>query len=189
MIFNSSAVRAVRKKNSSTRLKRLIAAKKQIIITSDTYPKEISGMDDRLISRFDSGLTVAIEPPELEMRVAILLKKAYTEGVQFSDDVAFFVAKHLRSNVRELEGALRKILAYSRFHGKDITIDVVKEALKDLLSVQNRQISVENIQKTVADFFNIKVADMYSKRRPANIAQTTSDCDVFSERIDAKEFA
>ncbi len=149
----------------------LIAAKKQIIITSDTYPKEITGMDDRLISRFDSGLTVAIEPPELEMRVAILLKKAQSEGVTFSDDVAFFVAKHLRSNVRELEGALRKILAYSRFHGKDITIDVVKEALKDLLSVQNRQISVENIQKTVADFFNIKVADMYSKRRPANIAR------------------
>ncbi|MBQ5941020.1 MULTISPECIES: chromosomal replication initiator protein DnaA [unclassified Massilia] len=149
----------------------LIAAKKQIIITSDTYPKEITGMDDRLISRFDSGLTVAIEPPELEMRVAILLKKAQSEGVTLNDDVAFFVAKHLRSNVRELEGALRKILAYSRFHGKDITIDVVKEALKDLLSVQNRQISVENIQKTVADFFNIKVADMYSKRRPANIAR------------------
>ena len=149
----------------------LIAAKKQIIITSDTYPKEITGMDDRLISRFDSGLTVAIEPPELEMRVAILLKKAQSEGVVLSDDVAFFVAKHLRSNVRELEGALRKILAYSRFHGKDITIDIVKEALKDLLSVQNRQISVENIQKTVADFFNIKVADMYSKRRPANIAR------------------
>ena len=149
----------------------LIAAKKQIIITSDTYPKEISGMDDRLISRFDSGLTVAIEPPELEMRVAILMKKATQEGVQLSDDVAFFVAKHLRSNVRELEGALRKILAYSRFHGKDITIDVVKDALKDLLSVQNRQISVENIQKTVADFFNIKVADMYSKKRPANIAR------------------
>ena len=149
----------------------LIAAKKQIIITSDTYPKEISGMDDRLISRFDSGLTVAVEPPELEMRVAILLKKANQEGVNMSDDVAFFVAKHLRSNVRELEGALRKILAYSRFHGKDITIDVVKDALKDLLTVQNRQISVENIQKTVADFFNIKVADMYSKKRPANIAR------------------
>ena len=149
----------------------LIAAKKQIIITSDTYPKEITGMDDRLISRFDSGLTVAVEPPELEMRVAILLKKAQQEDVHLSDDVAFFVAKHLRSNVRELEGALRKILAYSRFHGKDITIDVVKEALKDLLSVQNRQISVENIQKTVADFFNIKVADMYSKKRPANIAR------------------
>jgi len=149
----------------------LIAAKKQIIITSDTYPKEITGMDDRLISRFDSGLTVAVEPPELEMRVAILLKKAGQEGTALSDDVAFFVAKHLRSNVRELEGALRKILAYSRFHGKDITIDVVKDALKDLLSVQNRQISVENIQKTVADFFNIKIADMYSKKRPANIAR------------------
>ncbi|NEX63599.1 chromosomal replication initiator protein DnaA [Noviherbaspirillum galbum] len=149
----------------------LIAAKKQIIITSDTYPKEITGMDDRLISRFDSGLTVAVEPPELEMRVAILLKKAAQEGAALNDDVAFFVAKHLRSNVRELEGALRKILAYSRFHGKEITIDVVKEALKDLLSVQNRQISVENIQKTVADFFNIKVADMYSKKRPANIAR------------------
>jgi len=149
----------------------LIAAKKQIIITSDTYPKEISGMDDRLISRFDSGLTVAVEPPELEMRVAILLKKAAQEGANLSDDVAFFVAKHLRSNVRELEGALRKILAYSRFHGKDITIDVVKDALKDLLSVQNRQISVENIQKTVADFFGIKIADMYSKKRPANIAR------------------
>ncbi|MFI4940367.1 MAG: chromosomal replication initiator protein DnaA [Burkholderiales bacterium] len=149
----------------------LIAAKRQIIITSDTYPKEISGMDDRLISRFDSGLTVAVEPPELEMRVAILLKKAHQEGATFSDDVAFFVAKHLRSNVRELEGALRKILAYSRFHGKDITIDVVKDALKDLLSVQNRQISVENIQKTVADFFGIKIADMYSKKRPANIAR------------------
>ena len=149
----------------------LIAAKKQIIITSDTYPKEITGMDDRLISRFDSGLTVAVEPPELEMRVAILLKKAVQEGAVLSDDVAFFVAKHLRSNVRELEGALRKILAYSRFHGKDITIDVVKDALKDLLSVQNRQISVENIQKTVADFFNMKIADMYSKKRPANIAR------------------
>ncbi len=149
----------------------LIAARKQIIITSETYPKEIAGLEARLTSRFDSGLTVAIEPPELEMRVAILLKKAGMEGVQLTDDVAFFVAKHLRSNVRELEGALRKILAYSRFHGQDISIDLTKEALKDLLSVQNRQISVENIQKTVADFFHIKVADMYSKRRPANIAR------------------
>src|SRR6202162_2286582 len=105
------------------------------------------------------------------MRVAILLKKATQEGVTFSDDVAFFVAKHLRSNVRELEGALRKILAESRFHGKDITIEVVKDALKDLLSVQNRQISVENIQKTVADYYKIKVADMYSKKRPASIAR------------------
>ncbi len=149
----------------------LTANKSQVIMTSDTYPKEISGIDDRLISRFDSGLTVAIEPPELEMRVAILMKKALAEGLPLTEDVAFFVAKHLRSNVRELEGALRKILAYVRFHGKEITIEVAREALKDLLSVQNRQISVENIQKTVADFYNIKVADMYSKKRPANIAR------------------
>ncbi|MCR1767831.1 chromosomal replication initiator protein DnaA [Burkholderia glumae] len=149
----------------------LVANKAQVIITSDTYPKEISGIDDRLISRFDSGLTVAIEPPELEMRVAILMRKAQSEGVSLSEDVAFFVAKHLRSNVRELEGALRKILAYSKFHGREISIELTKEALKDLLTVQNRQISVENIQKTVADFYNIKVADMYSKKRPANIAR------------------
>jgi chromosomal replication initiator protein len=149
----------------------LVANKAQVIITSDTYPKEISGIDDRLISRFDSGLTVAIEPPELEMRVAILMRKAFSEGVSLSEDVAFFVAKHLRSNVRELEGALRKILAYSKFHGREITIELTREALKDLLTVQNRQISVENIQKTVADFYNIKVADMYSKKRPANIAR------------------
>jgi chromosomal replication initiator protein len=149
----------------------LVANKAQVIITSDTYPKEISGIDDRLISRFDSGLTVAIEPPELEMRVAILMRKAQVEGVAVSEDVAFFVAKHLRSNVRELEGALRKILAFSKFHGREITIEVTKEALKDLLTVQNRQISVENIQKTAADFYNIKVADMYSKKRPANIAR------------------
>lgn len=149
----------------------LVANKAQVIITSDTYPKEISGIDDRLISRFDSGLTVAIEPPELEMRVAILMRNAQTEGADVSEDVAFFVAKHLRSNVRELEGALRKILAYSKFHGRDITIELTKEALKDLLTVQNRQISVENIQKTAADFYSIKVADMYSKKRPANIAR------------------
>jgi chromosomal replication initiator protein len=120
----------------------LVANKAQVIITSDTYPKEISGIDDRLISRFDSGLTVAIEPPELEMRVAILMRKAQSEFVSLNEDVAFFVAKHLRSNVRELEGALRKILAYSKFHGREITIELTKEALKDLLTVQNRQISV-----------------------------------------------
>ncbi|MGE8704229.1 MAG: chromosomal replication initiator protein DnaA, partial [Achromobacter sp.] len=146
----------------------MVAQRKQIIITSDTYPKELSGIDSRLISRFDSGLTVAIEPPELEMRVAILLRKAESEGVPMPEEVAFFIAKHLRSNVRELEGALRKVLAYARFHGRDVlTVDVCKEALKDLLSVSNGQITVENIQKTVADFYKIKVADMYSKRRPA----------------------
>jgi chromosomal replication initiator protein len=149
----------------------LLSNKAQVIITSDTYPKEMAGIDDRLISRFDSGLTVAIEPPELEMRVAILMKKAISEGIPMSEDVAFFVAKHLRSNVRELEGALRKILAFVRFHGREVTIDVVRTALKDLLSIQNRQISVDNIQKAVADFYSIKVADMYSKKRPANIAR------------------
>lgn len=149
----------------------LLSNKAQVIITSDTYPKEMAGIDDRLVSRFDSGLTVAIEPPELEMRVAILMKKAIIEGIPMSEDVAFFVAKHLRSNVRELEGALRKILAFVRFHGREVTIEVARTALKDLLSIQNRQISVENIQKAVADFYSIKVADMYSKRRPANIAR------------------
>jgi chromosomal replication initiator protein len=149
----------------------LLSNKSQVIITSDTYPKEMAGIDDRLISRFDSGLTVAIEPPELEMRVAILMKKAASEGIPMSEDVAFFVAKHLRSNVRELEGALRKILAFVRFHGREVTIEVARTALKDLLSIQNRQISVDNIQKAVADFYSIKVADMYSKKRPANIAR------------------
>ncbi len=149
----------------------MVAQRKQIIITSDTYPKELSNIDSRLISRFDSGLTVAIEPPELEMRVAILLRKSENEGITMPEEVAFFIAKHLRSNVRELEGALRKVSAYARFHGKEVlTVDVCKEALKDLLSVSNGQITVENIQKTVADYYKIKVADMYSRRRPANIA-------------------
>lgn len=149
----------------------MVAQRKQIIITSDTYPKELSNIDSRLISRFDSGLTVAIEPPELEMRVAILLRKAETEGITMPEEVAFFIAKHLRSNVRELEGALRRVSAYARFHGREVlSVEVCKDALKDLLSVSNGQITVENIQKTVADFYKIKVADMYSKRRPANIA-------------------
>ena len=164
----------------------LISARKQIIITSDTYPTEIAGMDDRLVSRFGSGLTVAIEPPELEMRVAILLKKAEHEGVSLPDEVAFFVAKHLRSNVRELEGALRKILAYTSFHGKGINIDVAREALKDLLSVQKTQVSVENIQKTVADFYKIKVADMYSARRPSNIARPRQIAMYFAKELTQK---
>ncbi len=147
----------------------LIAARKQIIITSDTYPKDIQGLDDRLISRFNSGLTVAIEPPELEMRVAILLKKAEQQKIQFSDDVAFFVAKHMRSNIRELEGALRRIMAFASFHNKPITMDLVREALRDMISVHHGQVSVESIQKTVADYYKIKVADMFSKRRQANI--------------------
>ena len=149
----------------------LTAKRSQIILTSDTYPKELQEIDARLTSRFDSGLTVAIEPPELEMRVAILLRKAEAEHASLGEDVAFFVAKNVRSNVRELEGALRKILAYARFSGESISIGLARDALKDLLSLQNRQISVENIQKTVADFYKIKVAEMYSKRRPASIAR------------------
>lgn len=149
----------------------LLSKKSHIVMTSDTYPKGLTDIHERLVSRFDAGLTVAIEPPELEMRVAILINKAKAEGIALSEDVAFFVAKNVRSNVRELEGALRKVLAYARFNGKEISIPVAREALRDLLSIQNRQISVENIQKTVADFYKIKVADMYSKKRPASIAR------------------
>jgi chromosomal replication initiator protein len=149
----------------------LLARKSHIVLTSDTYPKGLADIHERLVSRFDSGLTVAIEPPELEMRVAILINKATVENTNLPEEVAFFVAKHVRSNVRELEGALRKILAYSRFNQKEISIQLARDALKDLLSIQNRQISVENIQKTTADYYKIKVADMYSKKRPASIAR------------------
>ncbi len=149
----------------------LLAKKSHIVMTSDTYPKGLTDMHERLVSRFDSGLSVAIEPPELEMRVAILINKAISEGSSMPEEVAFFVAKNVRSNVRELEGALRKILAYSRFNQKEISIPLAREALRDLLSIQNRQIGVENIQKTVADFYKIKIADMYSKKRPASIAR------------------
>ncbi len=149
----------------------LLAKKSHIVMTSDTYPKGLANIHERLVSRFDSGLTVAIEPPELEMRVAILINKARAENAEMPEEVAFFVAKNVRSNVRELEGALRKILAYSRFNQKEVSIQLAREALRDLLSIQNRQISVENIQKTVADYYKIKVADMYSKKRPASIAR------------------
>jgi chromosomal replication initiator protein len=148
----------------------LIEARKQIIITCDTYPKDINGLDDRLVTRFDWGLTVQIEPPELEMRVAILKKKAEAEGLQLDDEVAFFIAKHLRSNVRELEGALKKVLAYSSFHGRVIALDLAKEALKDLIgSVRN--VGIDNIQKTVADYYKMKVADLFSKKRTRAIAR------------------
>ncbi|MEY4757870.1 MAG: chromosomal replication initiator protein DnaA [Pseudomonadota bacterium] len=149
----------------------LLAKKSHIVMTSDTYPKGLADIHERLVSRFDSGLTVAIEPPELEMRVAILINKSRAEGSEMPEEVAFFVAKNVRSNVRELEGALRKILAYSRFNHKEVSIQLARDALRDLLSIQNRQISVENIQKTVADYYKIKVADMYSKKRPASIAR------------------
>ncbi|MBT0959968.1 chromosomal replication initiator protein DnaA [Denitromonas iodatirespirans] len=149
----------------------LTEAKKQIIITCDTYPKDIQGLEDRLISRFDWGLTVQIEPPELEMRVAILKKKAESHAVALCDDVAFLIAKNLRANVRELEGALTKVVAFARFHSREITLDVAKEALKDLLNAHNRQLTIEHIQKTVADYFKIKVADMHSKKRTRVIAR------------------
>lgn len=149
----------------------LVEAKKQIVITCDTYPKDIQGLEERLISRFDWGLTVQIEPPELEMRVAILKKKAETERVGLGDDVAFLIAKNLRSNVRELEGALKKVLAYARFHGRDISLDLAKDALKDIIGAHNRQITLELIQKTVSDYYKIKVADMFSQKRTRAIAR------------------
>ncbi|WP_230976238.1 chromosomal replication initiator protein DnaA [Pseudothauera nasutitermitis] len=149
----------------------LTEARKQIVITCDTYPKDIQGLEDRLISRFDWGLTVQIEPPELEMRVAILKKKAEALRVAVDDDVAFLIAKNLRSNVRELEGALNKVVAYARFHNRGISLEVAKEALKDLLNAHNRQLSIEHIQKTVADYYKIKVADMHSKKRTRAVAR------------------
>jgi chromosomal replication initiator protein len=149
----------------------LIENKKQIVITCDTFPKEISGLDDRLKSRFAWGLTVAVEPPELEMRVAILLAKAQAENTRLDENVAFFIAKQVRSNVRELEGALKRVIAFSRFHEKPITLELVKEALRDLIASTSRMVSIENIQKTVADFYKIKVADMFSKKRTRNLAR------------------
>ena len=149
----------------------LIESKKQIVISCDTYPKDISGLEDRLITRFDWGLTVQIEPPEIEMRVAILKKKAEVDTVQLDDEVAFYIAKHLRSNVRELEGALKKVIAYASFHGQKIDLDLAKASLKDLIGAVNRQITIENIQKTVADYFKIKVADLFSRKRTRQIAR------------------
>jgi len=149
----------------------LVEAHKQIVITCDTYPKEIAGMEERLISRFGWGLTVAIEPPELEMRVAIVLKKAEAEAVVVSEEIAFFIAKHIRSNVRELEGALKKVLAFARFTGRELSLDLAKEALRDILNLNSRQVSVEGIQKTVAEYFKIKISDMHSKKRSRNVAR------------------
>lgn len=149
----------------------LIDSHKQVIMTSDTFPKEIAGLDNRLISRFGWGLTVAIEPPELEMRVAILLKKANLSGYALSEVVAFFIAKHVNSNVRELEGALKRVEAYVKFHRCAISTETAKEALKDILIAQSRQVSIENIQKTVADYFRIKMADLLSKKRTRNLTR------------------
>jgi len=149
----------------------LIEAHKQVVITCDTYPKEIAGIENRLISRFGWGLTVAVEPPELEMRVAILLKKAEAEGIRLDEAVAFFLAKHIQSNVRELEGGLKRVFAYARFSGRELTAELCREALRDLLAIQHRLVSIENIQRTVADYYKIKVSEMYSKKRSRNVAR------------------
>jgi len=149
----------------------LLEGNKQVILTCDRYPKEIDGVEERLKSRFGWGLTVAIEPPELEMRVAILMNKALDKGVHLSNDVAFFMAKRVRSNVRELEGALKRVMANAQFTGQEITVDFVKDALKDLIAAQDKQISIENIKKVVASHFSLKVQDLASKRRTRSVAR------------------
>ncbi len=149
----------------------LLEGQRQIILTCDRYPKEVNGLEERLKSRFGWGLTVAIEPPELETSVAILMSKASTEGVTLPEEVAFFIAKRIRSNIRELEGALRRVIANSRFTGRPINLDFAKEALRDLLALQERLVSIENIQKTVADYYKIRVADLLSKKRSRSIAR------------------
>lgn len=149
----------------------LLESRRQIVITCDSFPKEISGMEDRLKTRFGWGLTVAVEPPDLEMRVAILLKKAELEGVELEQPVAFFIAQQVPSNVRELEGALKRVLAFCRFSGQPLRIDTCKEALRDLIAVQSRQVTIDNIQRTVAEYYKIKVSEMYSKKRSRTIAR------------------
>jgi chromosomal replication initiator protein len=149
----------------------LLEGQRQIILTCDRYPKEVTGLEERLKSRFGWGLTVAIEPPELETSVAILMSKASAEGDVLPEEVAFFIAQRIRSNVRELEGALRRVLANARFTGQPITLEFAKEALRDVLALQDKLVTVENIQKTVAEYFKIRVADLLSKRRSRSIAR------------------
>jgi chromosomal replication initiator protein len=149
----------------------LLEGQHQVILTCDRYPKEVDGLEERLKSRFGWGLTVAIEPPELETCVAILMTKAQLAGVMLPEEVAFFIAKRIRSNVRELEGALRRVIANSRFTGHPITVEFTKEALKDLLSLQAKLVTIENIQKTVADYFKVRMADLLSKRRSRSVAR------------------
>jgi chromosomal replication initiator protein len=149
----------------------LVDSHKQVILTSDTFPKEITGLESRLVSRFGWGLTVAIEPPEFEMRVAILLKKAALSGYSLNNEVAFFVAKHVSSNVRELEGALKRVEAYAKFHKRNISVETAREALKDILVAQSRLVSIDNIQKTVVDYYRIKMAELLSKKRTRNLTR------------------
>lgn len=149
----------------------LLEGQQQIVLTSDRYPKEIEGVEERLKSRFGWGLTVVVEPPELETRVAILLSKAALSNIELPYEVAFFIAKRIRSNVRELEGALRRVIANAQFTGKPITIEFVNDALRDLLALQDKLVTLDNIQKTVAEYYKVKVADMTSKRRSRSIAR------------------
>jgi len=149
----------------------LLEGQHQVILTCDRYPKEVEGLEERLKSRFGWGLTVAIEPPELETCVAILMTKAHATGVQLPEEVAFFIAKRIRSNVRELEGALRRVIANSRFTGHPITLEFTREALKDLLSLQAKLVTIDNIQKTVADYYKVRMADLLSKRRSRSVAR------------------
>src|SRR5579871_7617 len=149
----------------------LLEGQQQVILTCDRYPKEVEGLEERLKSRFGWGLTVPVEPPELETRVAILMKKAVVEGVELPNEVAFFVAQRVSSNIRELEGALRRVIANARFTGRAITMDYAKECLRDILAVQDRQVTLENIQKTVADYYRVRVTEMLSKKRSRSIAR------------------
>lgn len=149
----------------------LLEGGQQVILTSDRYPKEIEGLEERLKSRFGWGLTVAVEPPELETRVAILMKKADQAKVELPHDAAFFIAQRIRSNVRELEGALKRVIAHSHFMGRDITIELIRESLKDLLALQDKLVSVDNIQRTVAEYYKIKISDLLSKRRSRSVAR------------------
>lgn len=149
----------------------LLEGGQQVILTSDRYPKEIDGLEERLKSRFGWGLTVAVEPPELETRVAILMKKADQANVDLPHDAAFFIAQRIRSNVRELEGALKRVIAHAHFMGRDITIELIRESLKDLLALQDKLVSVDNIQRTVAEYYKIKISDLLSKRRSRSVAR------------------
>jgi len=149
----------------------LLESQQQVILTCDRYPKEVGGLEDRLKSRFGWGLTVAIEPPELETRVAILMTKAQQAGVELPHEVAFFIAKRIRSNIRDLEGALKRVIANAHFTGRPITLDFAKEALRDLLALQDKLVTIENIQRTVAEYYKIKVADVLSKRRSRSVAR------------------
>ena len=149
----------------------LLEGEQQVIMTCDRYPKEVDGLEERLKSRFGWGLPVAIEPPELETRVAILMKKAQLSGVELPNEVAFFIAKRIRSNIRELEGALRRVIANAQFTGRPITLDFAKEALRDLLAIQDKLVTIDNIQKTVAEYYKIRVADLHSKRRNRSITR------------------